>query len=191
MNVLYYSNYCPYSKQVVSFISKSGLIDKVNAICIDKRRVNPRTGQTEVELQNGQKILLPPNIHSVPAMLIVKNNYQAIFGGDIISHLEPFVIKSIEKLTNGEPMGASVTNSMSDKFTSYNMGPNELNPLSMSSQKELNGFASSSYDSHVIYTPQDNYKPDKVSSNMTIEDLEKQRNLDLGISAVPKSPFGF
>jgi hypothetical protein len=71
MDILYYSNYCPHSKKILKFITTSGLIDKVNAICIDKRIVNPNSGQIQIVLEDGKKLLLPPNVQGVPALLIV------------------------------------------------------------------------------------------------------------------------
>ena len=38
LDILYYSNYCKHSQRIVQFLSKGGLLDKVNAFCIDKRR---------------------------------------------------------------------------------------------------------------------------------------------------------
>ena len=43
MDILYYSNHCPNSQKVIQYIAKFGLIDKLNAICIDKRSVDSNT----------------------------------------------------------------------------------------------------------------------------------------------------
>ena len=71
MDNLYYSNYCKHSKKVLDFLSKSGLTEKLNCICIDKRKRNPSTNQTFVVLDDGKQVLLPPNLQSVPALLLI------------------------------------------------------------------------------------------------------------------------
>ena len=110
MDILYYSNYCPNSKKVLQYVTKYGLIEKINSICIDKRITNPNTGQVQIELENGKKVLMPPNVQYVPALLIVAKKYSAIFGGEIIKYFEPYVTKKIEEAThsNGEPVGITL-----------------------------------------------------------------------------------
>ena len=49
-------------------------------------------------LDNGDQKLLPPNIQSVPAMLLVNDNYKVILGDEIIQHFEP-TMKN--KIANG------------------------------------------------------------------------------------------
>ena len=73
MDILFYSNYCKHCEKIKQFIVKSNLTDKISAICIDKRTKDPRTGQIVVVLENGKQTTLPPNVHSVPSILIKSN----------------------------------------------------------------------------------------------------------------------
>ena len=84
MDILFYSNYCKHSQKIIQFLSKGGLLDSLNAYCVDKRIRDPKTNQTVIVLENGQQYPLPPNVHSVPSMLLVNNNYQLILGDEII-----------------------------------------------------------------------------------------------------------
>ena len=43
-------------------------------------------------------------------------------------------------------------------------------------------------DTNSIKTPPDTYKPNKVSGDLTIEDLQQQRNMDLGQTQKPPVP---
>ena len=70
--VLYYSNYCENSKGILRTLSKSELKNEIHFICIDKRFRDPQTGGTYVVLENQQKIILPPQVQKVPAMLLLK-----------------------------------------------------------------------------------------------------------------------
>jgi hypothetical protein len=110
MDILYYSNYCKHSQKIIQFLVKNQLNDKLNFICIDKRRRDPKTGQTQIVLENGNMIVLPPNIQSVPALLLVKQNYNVILGDNIIAKYQTTVETNQEVATHGqgEPMGVSL-----------------------------------------------------------------------------------
>jgi hypothetical protein len=68
MDILYYSNYCVHSKKIIQYLVKENLTSALNCICIDKRSRDPKTGQINIHLENGTKLLMPPNVHSVPAL---------------------------------------------------------------------------------------------------------------------------
>ena len=198
MDILYYSNHCPNSQKVIHFISRAGFIDKLNAICIDKRTVDKNTGQIFIQLENGKKIMLPPNIHSVPALLVVKNNYSALFGKDIIHYFEPMVKEKTDKAQqmNGEPIGISLVPSsagvsiMSEQYTLYDLSPDDLSAKSQSAKRPMYNYVSAqSHQSFQIPTPPDTYRPDKVGQGVTLESLEQQRNKDIPQNG-PPNPYG-
>jgi hypothetical protein len=182
---------------IIQYITKSGLTDKLNCICIDKRVVNPSTGQIQIQLDNGNKVLMPPNVHAVPALLIVSKRYSAIFGGDIIAYFEPFVGKKKEQAMsfNGEPIGVplgqpSGSNIQSENFTYYNMSPDELSAKGNGGMRQMYNYVSAEHNMYSIQTPLDNYKPDKVGESVSIESLEKKRNTDVPL-VEPTNPYGF
>ena len=186
MDILYYSNLCPNSKKVLEFIREHSLIDKLACVSIDRRFRDPVSGQYQIELENGKRAILPPNIHSVPALLIVKENYHAIFGGEIITYLTPQVRSSAMAEFNGEPMGyvlstaAANSNIVSEYFTPYDMSPDDLSAKSSSQNRQLYNYVSANHDmSYKIPTPEDSYKPNKLDDSATIENLQKIRNNDL------------
>jgi hypothetical protein len=194
MDILYYSNHCPHSQKVVQYISKNGFIDKINAICVDKRSVDPMTGQIFIQLENGKKIMLPPNVHSVPALLLVKQNYSSLFGKDIIPYFSPAVKENVEyaEQYNGEPIGMPIqsTNAgvaiLSEQYTLYDLTPDDLSSKSQSSKRPMYNYVSATnHQSFKIPTPPDTYRPDKVS--VSLETIEKQRNSEI---AGPPNPYG-
>jgi hypothetical protein len=195
MDILYYSNYCPHSKKILKFITTSGLIDKVNAICIDKRIVNPNSGQIQIVLEDGKKLLLPPNVQGVPALLIVSKKYSAIFGDEILQYFGPYVQNKQVEATGllGEPvgitLGQSMGNILSEQYTFYDMTPDELSAKGSGGNRQMGTYVSASHDNYSIQTPVDTYRPDKVGESVSIESLEQARNKD--VSQVPVNPYGF
>jgi hypothetical protein len=97
MDVLYYSNYCLHSKKILQYLAKEGLTNQLNCICIDRRTRDPKTGQIYITLENGKQLMMPPNVHSVPAMLLVKENFRVILGEEIKLNR----IKLIKIIKNG------------------------------------------------------------------------------------------
>ena len=186
MDNLYYSNYCKHSKKVLDFLSKSGLTEKLNCICIDKRKRNPSTNQTFVELDDGKQVLLPPNLQSVPALLLIHKNYSIVLGNDIIQHFEPEVKKKLSDTNfgSGEPTSYSIktssggSNIVSEQFTFYNMSSDELSAKGSGGQRQMYDYVPVN-GNNMIQTPPDTYTPDKISNELTIDKIQQQRNTDV------------
>lgn len=184
MDILYYSNYCKHCQKLVQTLAKGNLTDKISFICIDKRVVDPKTNQTFVLLENGTKVVMPPNVHSVPTLLLVKQSYRVLMGDDIMKHFHPQLKQQNEKATmfQGEPMGYILgsessysSNIVSERFTDYNMTPDELSAKGMGQTRKLYNYVSVNDDIKFINTPADSYRPDKVSNNVTVDNLQQKR----------------
>lgn len=188
MDILYYSNYCKHSQRIIQTLVKSSLNDKISFICIDKRTHDPNTGQTYILLENGSKVIFPPNVHSVPTLLLIKEKYRVVMGEDILKHFHK-EMKSLhaQAQPTGEPAGFHISsfsggsNIMSEKFTSYNLSPEDLSAKSNSSNRPLHNYVSVKNDVMFINTPPDNYRPDKVSSAVTVDTLQQKRMDELGM----------
>lgn len=182
MDILYYSNYCKHSQKIVQTLVKHNLNTKISFICIDKRKRDSRDNQMYIELEDGKKVILPPNIQHVPSLLLIKNNYQVIYGDKIITHYHSDMKESSSEIVkmNGEPMGYELnqsvggTNIISEKFTSYNMTAEDLGSKSKSNKRNMYNYVT--IDQNVfIETPPENYKPDKISSDITVDGLQQKR----------------
>jgi hypothetical protein len=156
------------------------------------------TGQVFIQLENGKKVMLPPNVHSVPALLVVKNNYSALFGGDIFKYFGPAVQDKTEKAHgfNGEPVGVSLTASsagvtiQSEQYTMYDLSPDDLSAKSQSAKRPMYNYVSATnHQAYQIPTPPDTYRPDKVGQGVTLESLEQKRNQDIPQMG-PPNPYG-
>jgi hypothetical protein len=194
MDILYYSNYCKNSQKILQFFVKNNLTEQVSFICIDKRKQDPNTGQINVFLENGTQILLPPNIHSVPSLLLVKQSYSVIMGDAIMSKYQTTLQKNINNATdgNGEPIGVSLDSVsigtiVSEQYTAYSASPEDLSTKGNSTNRPIYNYVSANENGMSIATPPDTYRPDKVSQNVTIDTLQQKRNEDIGVAKPP--PF--
>jgi len=169
---------------------------KISFICIDKRINDPKTNQTYIVLENSSRVIMPPNIHSVPSLLLIKQNYKVLMGDDILQHYHPEMKALNERATNnnGEPMAFPLgpssggTNIVSEQYTMYNMSPEELSAKGKGTNRQMYNYVSASDDIKFIETPADTYRPDKLSNSVTIDTLQQQR-MDEVSQIVPKQPF--
>jgi hypothetical protein len=180
MDILYYSNHCKYSKKLLLVLSRcQGLREKISFICIDKRIHDPQTNQSFILLENGSKIIKPPNLHSVPAMLLVNDNYSLIYGDDIIDKLKPYIVSTTNEAEeyNGEPRSFEFSGNnfvTSEKFTSYDLSPDELMAKGLGNRRNMQNYVSVN-ENITINTPDDTYKPDKIGG-VTIDTIQQERN---------------
>jgi hypothetical protein len=193
MDILYYSNYCKHSQKIIQNLAKTNVKDKVSFICIDKRTRDEKNNQVYVFLENGAKVILPPNVHSVPALLLVKQNYQVVYGDEIINYFQPYIENqnSAATMQAGEPIGFPLersggTNIISEKYTNYNMSHEELSSKGKGGLRSLYNYMPAAQETIFIQTPADTYKPDKLSNSVTVDTLQQERNEEM-IKIIPKN----
>ena len=72
----------------------------------------------------------------------------------------------------------------------YNMTPEELSAKGSGGNRQMYNYVSVENNLNLIQTPDDTYKPDKVSNSVTIDSLQ-QRRMDEITEIMPnKQPFG-
>lgn len=187
MDILYYSNSCKHSKKILQFFVNNNLTNQLNFICLDKRKQDPKTGQIYIILENGTQILLPPNVHSVPALLLVKQNYNVVLGDDILARFQEKIKTQNQDATlgNGEPVGVALDSVrigtvISEQYTAYGASPEDLSTKGKTGNRPLYNYMSANSEGYSINTPPDNYRPDKVSEGTTIDALQQLRNEEIG-----------
>jgi len=206
MDIFYYSNFCPHSQKIVQFIVKHQLNEKISCICVDKRK-RDGNNQLVVLLENGKQVMLPPNLQSIPAVLCIKKNYTLVLGTEpITEYLQSKfnLSKNSHQLFENpydktsavnkrpqyqDPIGfhmseiSSSNGISSEAYTSYDLSPDDLSAQSNSSNRPLYHYTP--VDNHIrIEAPEDTYRPDKVSSNVTIDVLQQQRNNEIPVVSV-------
>lgn len=188
--ILYYSNYCNYSKHVLQNISKQPSITKeVHFICIDQRM--QENGKTFIILQNGQKIIMPENIQNIPSLLLINDGFRVIDDAEhIIQFFHPRKQQEISEATmnNMEPVafgfegGSSCV--VSDNYSFIDQDSKQMEAKNGNGGLRQMHNYSSLNDNSSIYTPEDevNYNNGpKISENVTIDNLKQQREQELNI----------
>jgi len=194
MDILYYSNYCKHSQKIIQTLVKANMSDKISFICIDKRTRDNKTNQTFITLENGSKVVLPPNIQSVPSLLLIKHGYKVIIGDDIIKHYHDTFksVNSKQTLPAGEPSAFYLgkptggSNIVSEQYTMYNLTPDELSAKGIGGKRQLYNYVSANDSIQFINTPEETYQADKIATDVTIDKLQQSR-LD-EISAIKNRP---
>jgi len=184
MDTLYYSNYCKHSQRVLQFLVKGNLAEKMNFLCIDNREKHPSNNQIYIVLENGKKVIMPPNIQSVPSLLLVRQGYRVILGDDIIRYYQVDANReSKKKISNQiqEPIGTGLImsaggmNIVSEPYTAFDLTPDELSAKGISTRRNLHNYVSVNDDIISIQTPPDTYQPDKLDTEVTIGSLQQKR----------------
>jgi hypothetical protein len=185
--ILYYSNFCEHSKKLLQTLSKTQLSKDIHFICIDKRSKGT-DGKTYIILENQQKIVMPENVAKVPALLLLNQSYDVIYGDAIYQHFKPKqeVITKQATSNNMEPMAFSLNGGMSgvmsDNFSFLDMDSEELNTKGNGGMRQMHNYVPLNYQD-TITTPTDehDYKQPKLGGEMTIEKLQEQRNQELSV----------
>lgn len=175
--ILYYSNYCNNSSDIIQKLSTSQVKNDIHFISIDNRIKKP-DGSTYVILKNQQEMILPHMVDKVPALLLLNRGNQVIFGKNILEHLQP-VKTGIQKLTtNLEPLsfsfndmnGCGVT---SDSFSFLDQTADDLSAKGQGGLRQLRNNVTWETQDY-IETPPDDYVPNKVGE-ISLEKLQEQR----------------
>lgn len=194
MNILYYSNYCKHSKAILDYLVKNDLIESLNCICIDQRKVDQKQGQIHIMLENGSTVLLPPNVYSVPSLLLVKENYKCVVGNEIKNVYKQKVVESKDLAFqgNGEPLSFSLGSKdiQSEQFTFYNSTTEDLSAKGSGGMRPLYHYVPADGNMS-IPTPPDTYKSNKVGQDVTVETLQHQRSdeMNKNMMGINQTPF--
>ncbi len=190
MDTLYYSNYCKHSQRILQFLVKGNLANKINFLCIDKRQQDSNTNQIYIILEDGKRVVMPPNIKSVPSLLLVNQGYHVILGDDIIQHYQVAANLETKKkqmqMQPIEPVGTSLMQSsggmniISEQYTMYDLTPDELSAKGNGGRRQLHNYVSANEGIIAIQTPPDTYQPDKIDKDVTLNKLQQERINEIG-----------
>jgi hypothetical protein len=185
-SILYYSNFCEHSKKLLYNISKTSFAQQdIHFICIDKREKAPN-GKIYIVLENGQKIIMPENVNRVPALLLLNQGYNVLYGESIMQHFKPRQVVEVKKATqnNMEPtafsFGGGFGNVVSDHYSFLDQRPEDLEAKGNGGVRQMHNYVDLNYRD-TISTPTDeqDYKTNKIPEGITIEKLQEQRMSEL------------
>ena len=187
-SIIYYSNNCDRCKSVLTALSKSRVQDDVHFLCVDKRvRATNGSGAWHIISNSGEKVLLPPQVNRVPALLLLNKGHQVLYGEQILQHFQPknAALNDVATGFNGEPnafaLGRESMGSgfgvASDNYSFLDQSADELSAKGNGGMRQLYNYATIDLVDK-IETPPDTYSPDKVGS-VSLEQLQNKRSLEI------------
>ena len=201
--ILYYSKYCEVSKKYLQLLSKSNMQKEIHFICIDKR-IKDANNKTYIILENSQKIILPDNVTRVPALLLLNQSYNILYGEQILEYLKPKQEVEVRKATqnNMEPMafsfGGGFGDIVSDQYSFLDQAPEELEAKGNGGMRQMHNYVNlNQADTFTITTPND--ETEYKGANRIAEDgskdlmaqIQAQRDADLRNITGNKPPLSF
>ena len=186
-SILYYSNFCEHSKKLLQTFSKLTLQTDVHFICIDKR-VKDSNNKIFIVLENGQKIIMPENVNRVPALLLLNQGFNVLYGESILQHFKPKQEAMVRKATqnNIEPMAfafgsGGFSDITSDQYSFLDMDSEALKATGNGGMRQMHNYVDLNFNDQ-ISTPADEAeykKVAKIPEGLTVEQLQQQRDNDI------------
>lgn len=180
-SVLYYSNYCQHCKNLLKAISNSSIKNDIHFLCIDKRI--KKEGVLYIQLENGQEILLPPNIRKVPSLLLLNRGNTVVEGENV----NEYILKETNKIntqatnSNGEPLAYSLNDFgsiKSDNYSYLDQSSDEMAAKGSGGTRQMHNYVAINQND-IIETPPEDYKPDKIDANMSLDKIRMMRDKDI------------
>jgi hypothetical protein len=202
--ILYYSKYCEVSKKYLQTLSKSNIQKDIHFICIDKR-TKDANNKTYIILDNGQNIILPDNVTRVPALLLLNQGYNVLYGEKILEFLKPKQEVEVRKATqnNMEPtafsFGGGFGDVVSDQYSFLDQAPEDLEAKGNGGMRQMHNYVDLNYSDNVtMQTPTDEHEYTK-GANRIAEDgskdlmaqIQAQREADIKSITGNKPPISF
>jgi hypothetical protein len=198
--ILYYSNFCEHSRKLLQTLSKSDIKKDIHFICIDKRVKD--NNKTFIVLENGNKILMPENISRVPALLLLTQGYNVLYGDAILQHFGPTQEKMVKQATqnNMEPMafsfgsGGGFGDVISDQYSFLDMDAESLTAKGNGGMRQMHNYVDLNMTNQMgMQCPTDDFdykKSNKISEELTVEKLQQQRDQELQKITGGRPPMG-
>lgn len=208
-SILYYSKYCEICKKYLQILSKMNIQNDVHFICIDKREKDANN-KTYIILENGQKIILPENVTKVPALLLLNQGYNILYGEQILNYLKPIQKEEIKYATqnNMEPMafslGGGFNNIVSDQYSFLDQEPDDLKASGNGGMRQMHNYVDlntafsgqiSNVNNNTNTTIRGSQKMSEDSANQQMEErmkkMQEQRDADIKNITGNRPPMSF
>uniref|UniRef100_A0A6C0L1E1 Thioredoxin-like fold domain-containing protein n=1 Tax=viral metagenome TaxID=1070528 RepID=A0A6C0L1E1_9ZZZZ len=185
-HLLFFSEMCKHSDELLGNLKHKNLIDKVHLVCIDNRY--SENNVTHIYLNQKQTMPLPPMITCVPTLCIMPN-YEILKGGQIMEYFAPMSknIQEERQQINMEPNAFSLeseTNGSfgvsSDSFSFWDTDNDDLSAQGNGGTRQMYTYASiEATNSHAeqIYTPSE--ETSDKNTPVSLDQIQQQRNNEL------------
>ena len=202
-SILYYSKFCEHSNKLLQTLSKAGSQKDIHFICIDKR-IKDTNNKMFIVLENGQKIIMPENVNRVPALLLLNQGYNVLYGESILQHLKPKQEVAIKQATrnNLEPSAFSFNGGfssvVSDQYSFLDQDVDSLSAVGNGGMRQMHNYVDLNYMDNInINTPTDDHEyknANRIAENSTedmMKKLQEQREAEIRNFHNNKPPLGF
>lgn len=179
--VLFYSNFCKHSKELLIQIGKSNVKQEINFICIDKRKTE--SGSNYAILENGKKVIIPNSVNVVPSMILLNYGNKIISGPEIINFLSEIIVKSISTATNGhmEPACYSISEmgGLSDPYSYLDISTDDMLAKGSGGMKIAHDYSFISNNSSIETPPESSKPSDYKLSTIDIDSIKQNRESEI------------
>jgi hypothetical protein len=138
-----------------------------------------------IVLENGQKIIMPENVNRVPALLLLNQGYQVLYGESILQHLKPKQEVALRQATqnNMEPMafsfGSGFGDVVSDQYSFLDQDPESLKAAGNGGLRQMHNYVDINYRDPVTNNAGEDKKTSRMPQGITIEQLQQQRDAEI------------
>jgi hypothetical protein len=179
-SVLYYSKYCENCKKLLYELGKTKIQNNIHFLSIDKRI--RKEDKLYIILENGKEIFMPPNIRSVPTLLLLNKGNKILVGDDVSNYFRPQIMGEKTKAipNNLEPLafsGYEMGTSMSDTYSYLDQSADEMNAKGEGGLRQMHSFVRLNHNDK-INTPPEDYEPDKVGQ-VDMGKLQAEREAEI------------
>ena len=190
MNILYYSNFCQHSKNLLNTLARSNISNGFYYVCIDKRE--NISGSTIIILENGNKIPLPKIIQKVPSLLLSNHGNRVLTGDEILNYINLTNQQSHQQnntqLDDPEPFFLSYNNYdniCSDKYSFLDSTDDDMSAKGNGGVRQMHNYVDMNLNP-LIATPPENYTPDKIGDGASeMDKYMAQREKDIPKMKMP------
>ena len=179
--VLFYSNYCKHSNELLIQIKDTHIKNDIKFVCIDNRVAID--GANYSVLENGKRILIPNCINEVPSIILLNNGNNVLKGPEIINYLNQIILKSVSNATHGdmEPACYSILEmkGLSDPYSYLDIPNDELLAKGGGGLRIMHDYCPIK-DNNSIETPPEISKPsDYKLSTIDIDTIRNDREKEI------------
>ena len=174
--ILYYSNFCEHSKQLLIILAKQKIaLDEISYICIDKRKQQD-DGKIFAELDNGKLIPIPKNINSVPSLVMLNHGNTVLIGENILGHFK----KSTKQQMMEDPSAFSFSEmaGASDKYSYLDMSNDELSAKGSGGLRMMHDYVPLNHNHRIETPPED----EPTTNEISMEKLMAQREGEISLN---------
>ena len=179
MDVLYYSNYCKYSKDLLTNITKLNIKNNIYFICVDKRTI--KSNIVYIQLENGKEVKLPDIIKTVPSMILFSRGNIVLEGNSIYKYVNESESKLNKNKDEPNAFSLNYGHFTSDTYSFLTTDPEEMNAKGNAGMEQMHNYFSIQQGDDIMTPPED-----YISTRLTSDSTNLNKIIEQRESEIPK-----